>query len=122
MSDEITKPELDALHIDARPLENILVDVKPGATRGMSRAQAGFNDAIKEIVDNQSKLGSRIGVLESQVDELRQLNEQMALVDGYMPAVRKLLELMEESQTVLDNRRARSSGSSRRRWMHRPSR
>lgn len=105
MSNELMKPEKGALIIDARPLEHVLVDAKPGATRGMQRAKAGFSDAVKEVIDNQAKLGSKIGILESQVDELKELNEQMALIDGYMPAVKKLLEMMVESQTIIDNRR-----------------
>lgn len=105
MSDEVTKPELDSLLIDARPLDGVLVDVKAGATRGMSREQPGFSAAIKEIFDNHAKIGKHIGILDSQIDELRTLNENLALIDGYLPAVKKLLEVMEESQTVIDNRR-----------------
>lgn len=105
VTDQLTKPEKGALIIDASPLEHILVDAKPGATRGMQRAKPGFDDAVKEVVDNQAKYGRKIGVLESQVDELKQLNERMALIGGYIPAVKKLLEMMVESQTILDNRR-----------------
>lgn len=105
MSEPIKPPESGSLLIDARPLEGILVDVKSGARRGMSRAQTGFDEAVEEIFANHPKIGIAIGVLQSQIDELRTLNHQMDLVAAFMPAINKLAEMADETQTVLDNRR-----------------
>jgi len=106
MSDDTTKrPPLGALLIDARSLDGILVDVKPGSTRGMQRAQPGFDEVLQEIFDNQPTYGAKIGILQSHIDELKQLNEKIERVNQFLPAIRKLGEMMVETLTVLDNRR-----------------
>ena len=43
MSDQPKRPEPGTLVIDARPLENILVDFESGTTRGYTRAKPGFD-------------------------------------------------------------------------------
>jgi len=105
MSEQPKKPEPGALLIDARPLEDILLDFESGTTRGVTRAQPGFEEAVQEIVTNQPKIGVNIGILQSQVDELLALNEKIALIASYIPAVKKLLEMLTETQSLLDNRR-----------------
>lgn len=105
MSDQPKKPEPGTLLIDARPLEGILVDYQTGKTRGVTRAQAGFDEAVLEIVANQPQIGVKIGILQSQIDELEQLNQRIALVTSYLPAVKKLAEMLSETQSLLDDRR-----------------
>lgn len=102
---EFKKPEMRSLIIDARALDGILVDADAGTMRGMKRAQAGFHRVLQEITDNQRNVGPEVGVLQSQVDELNQLTEQIALVDNYLPAAQKLVEMMLETQALLDHRR-----------------
>jgi len=41
----------------------------------------------------------------NQVDELLKLNKKIDLIASYIPAVKKLYELLMESQSYLDNRR-----------------
>jgi len=105
MDDKPKRPEPGALLIDARPLEDILVDFESGTTRGVTRAKPGFEEAVQEIVANQPKIGVRIGILQSQVDELQELNKKVDLIATYIPAVKKLYELLTETQSYLDNRR-----------------
>lgn len=105
MDDKPRRPEPSALLIDARPLENILVDFESGTTRGAARAKPGFDEAVHEIVTNQPKIGVNIGILQSQVDELLELNKNIQLISSYIPAAKKLYELLTESLSYLDNRR-----------------
>lgn len=105
MDDKPRRPAPSALFIDARPLEDILVDFESGATRGAARAKPGFDEAVHEIVTNQPKIGVNIGILQSQVDELIELNKKIELIASYIPAAKKLYELLTESLSYLDNRR-----------------
>lgn len=105
MTEKTKRPEVRALTIDARALAGILLDAEPGSTQGMRRARPGFNRVLQEITDNQANVGPTIGILQSQIDELSQLTEQMAAIDVYLPAAQKLVEMMVETQTILDHRR-----------------
>lgn len=102
---EPKRPEVRSLIFDATPLKDILVDADAGTMRGLKRAQAGFDRVLQEITDNQKNVGPMVGVLQSQVDELNELTEKIALVDVYLPAAQKLVEMMLETQAVLDHRR-----------------
>lgn len=95
----------DRLVIDARELSPFLQDLPPNATRGMHRAREGFDGVLLEIFDLQEKIGGPAGVLSRDVEELRLLTERLELIRKHMPGVRKLLELMVETELVLDNRR-----------------
>lgn len=105
MTERLKRPEMRTLIIDARALAGILVDAEPGTMRGLKRAQAGFDRVLKEITDNQANVGPEVGVLQSQVDELNQLTEKIALIDVYLPAAQKLVEMMLETQAIYDHRR-----------------
>lgn len=105
MTERTKRPENRALTIDARALAGILVDAEPGSTQGMRRARPGFARVLKEITDNQANVGPTIGIVQGQIDELNQLTEKMALIDVYLPAAQKLVEMMVETQTILDHRR-----------------
>lgn len=95
----------DRLVIDARELAPFLRDLEAKATRGMHRAREGFHLVLKEIFDLQAKIGGPAGILSRDVEELRLLTKQIELIRKHMPRVRKLLELMVETELVLDNRR-----------------
>lgn len=105
MSERPKEPDLRALVIDARPLAGILIDVEPGSTQGLRRARPGIERVLKEIIDNQADIGPTIGILQSQVDELKDLTAKMALIDTYLPTVEKLGEMMRETKAIFDNRR-----------------
>lgn len=95
----------DRLVIDARELAPFLQDLEPNATRGMHREREGFDLVLKEIFDLQETFGEPAGVLLRDVEELRLLTKRIELIREHMPRVRKLLELMVETELVFDNRR-----------------
>lgn len=105
MSEDAKKTGPSPFVIDARDVASFLVDLPRGATRGMKRAQEGFDLVLLEIFANQPKLGETIGILSRDVEELRLLTARLELIAKHLPNLRKLLELMVETELVLDNRR-----------------
>lgn len=104
MSHEIKRPERGDLLIDARPMGDFLLDAPPGTLIGIRRAQDGFDDVVDEIVTHQPTFGEQAGILQSEVDELCLLKGRIALISQFRPALEKLLEMMNETEAVLDNR------------------
>lgn len=104
MSSEVKRPERGSLVVDATPLGEFLIDAAPGILSGIRRAQDGFDAVVDEIVTNQKTHGADAGILQSEVDELCLLTERIALIGQYLPAARKLVEMMVETEALLDNR------------------
>lgn len=96
-----------SLLVDIRALSGIIVDLPHGALQGMRTEQKGYEDVVTEILSNQRALGEETGVKQRDIDRLLELNRQIAQIDQYMPAVRKLYELMIESRANVDDERQR---------------
>lgn len=104
MSNEVKRPERGSLVVDATPLGDFLIDAAPGILSGIRRARDGFDAVVDEILTNQKNHGAQAGILQSEVDELRLLTKQIALIGQYLPAAQKLVEMMLETEALLDNR------------------
>jgi hypothetical protein len=98
-------PRSGDLHIDARPLESFLRDLAEGATQGMRREQEGIADVIQEITANQEKWGPKAGVTPEEVAGIVTMTAQIAQIRAYRPAVAKLLEMLDETEAELDDKR-----------------
>ncbi|UQA59401.1 hypothetical protein [Polyangium aurulentum] len=98
---------IGALAVDCTALAEFLVDLPPGARRGLRAEQDGFGDVIAEILSNQAALGDKTGIIKSDIDELALANDRIAQIDARLPAVRKLLEILEETRAKLDDQRQR---------------
>lgn len=104
MSNEVKRPERGSLVVDATPLGDFLIDAAPGILSGISRARDGFDAVVDEILTNQKTHGKEAGILQSEVDELCLLTERIALIGQFLPAAQKLVEMMLETEALLDNR------------------
>jgi hypothetical protein len=98
-------PKSGELHIDARELESYLVDLAEGATQGMRREQEGMPEVIQEITANQEKWGAKAGVTPDEVASIVTMTAQIAKIRAYRPAVAKLLEMLDETEAMLDDKR-----------------
>jgi hypothetical protein len=95
--------ELGVLAIDCTALESFVEDLPPGALMGMRARQAGYTDVINEIASNQSTLGGKAGVTDEDLQALLLADERIALIDAQLPAARKLVEMLEETRSKLDD-------------------
>lgn len=105
---DINEPvAIGALAVDCTTLKAFLVDLPPGARRGLRAEQDGFGDVIAEILSNQVEIGDKAGVTKNDIEELSLANERIAQIDVHLPAVRKLLEILEETRAKIDDQRQR---------------
>jgi hypothetical protein len=98
-------PSSGDLLIDARSLQSFLVDLPEGATQGMRREQEGMADVVQEITANQEKWGAKAGVTADEVAGIVTSTARIAQIRAYRPAVAKLLEMLDETEAMLDDKR-----------------
>lgn len=100
-------PQPGELVIDVTALKGFLVDLPPGAMQGMRTEQDGWADVVAEIVGNQAEHGDAAGITATDFARFQTLNEQYAQLVAYLPAVEKLVEILQESRANIDNQRQR---------------
>lgn len=100
-------PKPGDLVIDVTALAGILVDLPEGETRGMLTERDGFEEVIAEILANQAPWGEKAGVTATDIEELQEANDVLAKLAPYLPAARKLVEVLEETYAKYDDRRQR---------------
>ena len=91
--------------IDIAPYKAFLVDLAPGATRGMRTEKEGWDGARAEIVNNQAKYGDRAGITATDFKRFVALDEQHEQVSDQLPRVQKAVEVLRESLSHIDNQR-----------------
>jgi peptidoglycan hydrolase CwlO-like protein len=91
--------------IDLNPLKPFLVDLPPGATRGMRTEQEGWDDVVHEIVTSQAKYGDRAGITATDFQRFVALNDQYAQVEAQLPVLEKAEEILTESLAHVDSQR-----------------
>lgn len=109
MPDSIEPVAVGALSIDCSFLAPFVVDLPPGARRGLRSEQEGFAEVVNEILANQVKHGEEAGITKTDHDAFTIANERVAQIDAVLPAARKLVELLEETRAVLDDQRQRQA-------------
>jgi hypothetical protein len=107
MADEMKTVDIGTLLIDATPFAEFIVDLPPGARQGLRSEQAGYGDAVAEVVSNQAVWGDQAGITAGDFAELTLANERIAKIDALLPAARKMVEVLEETRALLDDRRQR---------------
>ncbi len=107
MSNSLEPVALDALVHDCTALAPFLVDLPEGGRRGMRSEQEGFSEVVAEILTNQVALGDKAGITKSDIDSFQESNQRIAMIDARLPALRKLVETMEETRALEDDRRQR---------------
>lgn len=100
-------PVLGQLELDGSEFAAYAVDLPPGACQGMLATRDGFLDVCKEISANQSEWGARAGIAGEEVASLAQINERVARIDAFLPALAKAVEILTETRYLLDDRRQR---------------
>lgn len=101
----LATPASGDLIIDASSMASFLEDLEAGATQGMRREQEGMADVIQEVSANQKGWGVKAGITAEEVTELVTKTAQIAQIRAYRPAVAKLLEMLDETESKFDNRR-----------------
>lgn len=108
MANDPERPVIGELSIDARALLPFIKDLPEGVTRGMRVAQEGFEGALQEVLANQSEWGDKAGITGSDFSAMQLANDQLAQIALFLPAARKLVELLEESHSRIDDQRQRA--------------
>ncbi len=101
----VNAPESSDLLLDARPLESFLVDVADGGTQGMRREQAGIAEVVHEIKVNQKAWGVKAGITPDEVATIVTTTAQLAQLRAFRPSVAKLLEMIDETEALLEDKR-----------------
>jgi hypothetical protein len=104
---DIKQLKLKQLMLDATPLASFLIDLPAGARQRLRTAQPGFPKAMGEIVTHQDTLGERAGITAHDFQELLTAHERIEQIDALLPSALKLVEVLEESRAVLDDKRQR---------------
>ncbi len=107
MSNSLEPVALDVLVHDCTALAPFLVDLPPGGRRGMCSEQEGFSEVVGEILTNQAALGDTAGITKADFDSFQESNLRVAMIDARLPALKKLVEKMEETRALEDDKRQR---------------
>jgi hypothetical protein len=91
--------------IDLTPRKPFLVDLPPGAMRGMRQEQEGWVDVHAEIVTNQPTYGDAAGITATDFAKFTALHTQHGQIAAALPVVEKAHEVLEESQAYVDDSR-----------------
>lgn len=102
----VANPAPDLIYgIDLLPYQSFLVDLPPGARRGMRTEQDGYEAVRQEIVDRQATYGDRAGITDEDYKRFVQFNDQYDLIVKELPKVEKAEEVVGESLAYADNLR-----------------
>jgi hypothetical protein len=104
MSSDPKRPDVGDLVVDATDLAGIIVDLPPGKRLGLRSTQPGFDGVVGEIRANQPILGAQAGLRDEDVAAIDADLAQKAEIQARLPAARKMVELLEETDAVLDDR------------------
>lgn len=107
MPNDLQPVALDVLVHDCTPLAPFLVDLDTGRLRGLCSEHEGFSEVVAEILTNQAALGDIAGITMSDFEAFQQSNHRVAMIDARLPALKKLVEMMEETRAVEDDKRQR---------------
>lgn len=105
MAKDPKNPVSGDLAIDCTPLADLIIDLPPGAMTGMRREREGLDALLAEVAANQKADGARAGILDTDAQVLAKLTEKVLLVRKYKEPLRKLLELVVETEAALDHER-----------------
>lgn len=111
MANDPKRPILGELAVDATHLAGRLIDLPPGGKQGLRTAQPGCDAVVAEILANQEMFGERAGITALKLQELRDANDIIAEIDVLLEPTRKLVEVLDESRAVFEDRRQRSVSS-----------
>jgi len=95
------------LTIDVSALADVIVDLPEGETRGMLFEHEGYAEVEAEILANQAEWAEKAGITATDFAEFQSANDVITKLRSYLPAARKLVELLEETYAKYDDKRQR---------------
>lgn len=104
MSSDPKKPDVGDMKLDASHLSGIIVDLPPGGRIGLRTSQKNFAETIAELLSNQPLFGVAAGIRDEEPTAIQTAIQQMADIDALLPAAEKLVELLQETRAVIDDR------------------
>ena len=104
MSLDPKRPDVGDLIVDATNLLGVVVDVPTDKLGGLLTSQPGCDEVVAEVRSNQPVLGVQAGIRDEDVADINTTVAQMAEIRSLLPASRKLVELLEDTLAVLDDR------------------
>jgi len=107
MAADLTTPVVGAAGVDCSSIAAHLVDLPEEAMRGMLTAQSGFIEVLLEILDNQATWGDKAGITNSDFANLELSCDIIEKIDMYLPAARKLVEMLLETRALHEDKRQR---------------
>jgi hypothetical protein len=107
MAEETKKLSIHDLNFDARPLAEYLVDLEPGERQGLRVAGEDFPVVVGEVKDLQPIFGARAGITDEEVEEFSTAVDRTHEIDKHLRVARKIVEVLEESRAVQDDKAQR---------------
>ena len=104
MSSDPKRPDVGDMSIDASEIAPIVVDLPPGGMLGLRSSQPGFPDALTELLSNQPIFGVQAGVRDEDIVDIQGIIANREKIRSLLPAASKLVELLVETDAVLDDR------------------
>ena len=104
MSLDPKRPDVGDLILDASNLAPIIVDVPNDKLSGLLTSQPGRDEVVAEVGSNQPVHGVQAGIRDEDVADIKTTVGQMAEIRSLLPAAHKLVELLEDTYAVLDDR------------------
>jgi hypothetical protein len=104
MSSDPKRPDVGDLVVDATDLAGIIIDLPPGKRLGLRTPQPGFDEVVGEVRANQPTFGAQAGLRDEDVAAIDEDLAQRAEIQARLPAARKMVELLEETGAVIDDR------------------
>jgi hypothetical protein len=104
-TEQAAQPYVGAVKIDLSALAARLVDMAPGATIPLRRAQAGFPGVVVEIKTNYPTAGSAAGIPESVYAEFMACTDDIEKIDESRATVAKILEVLDETRALREHER-----------------
>jgi hypothetical protein len=104
MSLDPKHPDVGDLILDATNLAGVIVDVPTDKLGGLLTSQPGCDEVVGEVRSNQPVHGVQAGIRDEDVADINTTVAQMAEIRSLLPASHKLVELLEDTLAVLDDR------------------
>jgi hypothetical protein len=98
MASDPKNPVVGEIHIDATACLPYAVDLPPGGTAGMLPEQQGIAEAIGEVTANQAAWGPKAGITAEDLATVMNAHAKVEEIDHYLPAARKMVEILEETR------------------------
>lgn len=105
MANSIVQPFTGDLVLDLKHLDGVVVDLIPGAMRGLRREKDGIQKVIGEIQKAIPAHAVTLGVVGDTHDRVNTLTEQIEKIRQARVLIDKMAEVLEESEAYLEDER-----------------